>query len=163
MQAPVNGSKLPPCKTRSLTFQASSWKQVGCLCQADPAPSSPIWVLQACSLLGLECDGTLSSRRCLWPSAPSEAQALSFSSSPVNTGVVLVLIYFFVKIFLNDCSCSAILLRVQRLHISSDSAGTVKFFLSSRQHHSFSLSGTASRSSLGLEAFQSLKLSGCGP
>ena len=32
------------------------------LCQADPAPSSPIWVLQACSLLGLECDGTLSSR-----------------------------------------------------------------------------------------------------
>jgi hypothetical protein len=36
----------------------------------------------------------------------------------------------------------------------------VKFFLSSRQHHSFSLSGTASRSSLGLEAFQSLKLIG---
>ena len=72
-------------KNRSLTFQASSWSQVGCLCQADPAPSSPIWVLQA---------------------------------------------------------------------------GTVKFFLSSRQHHSFSLSGTASRSSLGLEAFQSLKLIG---
>ena len=55
---------------------------------------------------------------------------------------------------------SAILLRVQRLHISSDSTGTVKFFLSSRQHHSFSLSGTASRSSLGLEAFHSLKLIG---
>src|SRR6185437_12297838 len=63
-------------KTRSLTFQASSWSQVGCLCQTDPAPSSPIWVLQARSLLGLECDGTLSSRHCLWPSAPSEAQAL---------------------------------------------------------------------------------------
>jgi len=62
-------------KTRSLTFQANSWSQVGCLCQADPAPSSPIWVLQACSLLGLECDGILSLRRCLWPSAPSEAQA----------------------------------------------------------------------------------------
>ena len=46
------------------------------------------------------------------------------------------------------------------MHISSNSAGTVKFFLSSRQHHSFSLSGTASRSSLGLEAFQSLKLIG---
>src|SRR6185436_19720846 len=58
------------------------------------------------------------------------------------------------------CSCSAILLRVQRLHISSDSAGTMKFFLSSRQHHSFSLSGIASRSSHGLEAFQSLKLIG---
>ena len=63
-------------KSRSLTFQASSWSQVGCLCQADPTPSSPIWVLQACSLLGLECGGTLFSRRCLWPSAPTEAQAL---------------------------------------------------------------------------------------
>ena len=69
-------------------------------------------------------------------------------------------IYFFVKIFLNNCSCSAILLRVQRLHISLDLAGTVKFFLSSCQHYSFSLSGTASHSSLGLEAFQSLKLIG---
>ena len=48
----------------------------GCLCQADPAPSSPIWVLQPCSLLALECDGTLSSRHFLWPSAPSKAQAL---------------------------------------------------------------------------------------
>ena len=76
------------------------------------------------------------------------------------TGVVPVLIYFFVKIFLNDRSCSAILLRVQRLHISSNSAGTVKFFLSSHQHHSFSLLGTASRPSLGLETLQSLKLIG---
>ena len=88
---------------------------------------------------------------------------LRFSSSPVNTGVVPVLIYFVVKIFLNDCSCSAILLRVQRLHISLDSARTVKFFLSSCQHHFFSLLGTASRSSLGLEAFQSLKLIGMWP
>ena len=62
-------------KTRSLTFQASSWSQVGCLYQADPAPSSSIWVLQACSLLALECDGTLSSRHYLWPSAPSQSQA----------------------------------------------------------------------------------------
>src|SRR6185437_3745981 len=85
---------------------------------------------------------------------------MSFSSSPVNTGVVPVLIYFFVKVFLNDCSCSAILLRVQHLHISSDSAGTVKFFFSFRQHHSFSLLGIASICSLGLLAFHNLKLIG---
>ena len=67
---------------------------------------------------------------------------------------------FFVNFFLNVCSCSAILLRVLRLHNSSDSAGTVKFFFSSRQSHSFSLSGTASRCSLGLLGFHSQKLIG---
>ena len=71
----VGPSFLRDHKIRSLTFQVSSWSQVGYLCQADPAPSSPIWVLQACSLLALECDGRFSSRHYLWPSAPSQSQA----------------------------------------------------------------------------------------
>ena len=81
-----------------------------------------------------------------------------FASCPIKSDIFSFLIKLFVKFFLNVCICVAILLRVQRLIDSSDSTGTVKFFFSSCQSHSFFLSGTASLCLLGLLAFYNLKL-----